>query len=198
MTERTTSNLRRDGQVVSLESHPKLSRRSALEDAYRENRAALISFLQFRLGSPAEAEDIAQAAFTQLWSRRDSLDDRNLTSLLFITARNLATDALRRRKRSPIAPWCGAEYGPDGEAIADDYPSAERALIARRDVSMLQQLLDELPPKCREAFISYKFRSQEYAEIAQAMGVTSSMVRKYVRRAVTHCVSRFSELDAWE
>src|SRR6202012_427486 len=57
----------------------------------------LIRFLTIRLGSRAEAEDAAQAAFLRIWQRRVSLTGENLVSLIFVTARNIATDVIRER-----------------------------------------------------------------------------------------------------
>jgi RNA polymerase sigma factor (sigma-70 family) len=198
MTRRLTAG-RDDGAEVTPFVNPNGAQLpSALEQIYREKRPTLTSFLKFRLGVQGEAEDIAQAAFMQLWSRRHSLTHDNLTSLLFVTARNLATDALRRRRRAPFVSAGSSGEGAHFENVADDVPSAERAAIARRDLSLIQELLQELPPKCREAFVSYRLHNQDYAEIARRMRITESMVRKYVRRATVHCVARFSELEVWE
>jgi RNA polymerase sigma-70 factor (ECF subfamily) len=155
----------------------------------------LVAFLRARFDLPTEAEDIAQAAFARLWARSDELSDQNLSALMFVTARNLATDLVRRCRRSPVGKSIDAPYWHGDETVADELPSAERTLIARRRVSMLQDLLDDLPPKCREAFVSRNFRDQDYPEIARAMGVTQSMVRKNVRRAEIYCAARFSELE---
>ena len=189
---------RQGAEVVAIMQAAPDPTASRLELTYRENRDALVSFLEFRLGSAGEAEDIAQAAFTQLWSRKSELHDKNLAALLFVTARNIATDALRRRIRSPVSRHLESQPGEHSGSVADDAPTAERILIARRDLALVTRLLDELPPRCREAFISYKFLSLDYGEIALSMRVTESMVRKYVRKALLHCVSRYAELDAWE
>jgi len=175
---------------------PNVTTRSSLEATYRENRTVLVAFLRARFDLPTEAEDIAQAAFTRLWARSDGLSDQNLSALMFVTARNLATDLVRRSRRSPVGKSINAPYWHGDETVGDEQPSAERALIARTHVAMIQQMLDDMPPKCREAFVSRKFQNQDYREIAQAMGLTESMVRKYVRRAEIHCAARFSEMEA--
>lgn len=182
--------------VIPIASH--LRQDSALERMYREKKAALTTFLRFRLGTHADAEDVAQAAFMQLWSRRDALRPDNLSALLFVTARNLATDIMRSRRRTAAVQVEASEEWPERRDAADMTPSPERTLIARRDLRLIQDMILDLPPKCREAFVAYRINNQEYAEIAQDMGVSESMVRKYVRRATVYCVARFSEAEAWE
>jgi len=38
----------------------------------------------------------------------------------------------------------------------------------------------------------------EYADIARRMGVTESMVRKYVIKAVAYCAARLERMEGWE
>jgi RNA polymerase sigma-70 factor (ECF subfamily) len=194
---RPIPNRRTGGELIPFLRAPERATSTGLEEAYRERRRELVAFLERRLGSSSEAEDIAQDAFAHLWARRNDLRDENLPSLIFVTARNMATDALRRRRRSPATPSLDT-IGVGGREVADEVPSAERTLIARTDVAIVQRLIAELPPKCRKAFIGYKFHLQSYEEIAENICVTTSMARKYVRRALLHCISRYSELDAWE
>lgn len=167
-----------------------------LEGAYRETHPILVGFLVRRLGNQLEAQDVAQAAFLKLWERRETLRDQNLVSLLFTTARNAATDIIRGRAIRDHASLSDADCGSDG--VMDDAPSAERSVIAAHELEMVRRVVDELPVKCRRAFILFKFEGFSYLDTAARMGVTESMVRKYVRRALAHCVQRFAELDGWE
>lgn len=165
---------------------------------YWAARDQLIRFLLLRTGSRAEAEDIAQNAYLRLLSKADVLTDANLRSLLFITARNLSLDFQRQSKRTR----CIVDEldGQDGIAdrVASTVPEAERSMIAREHVEIIGALVAELPPKCRYAFVAYKFEERGYRDIASEMGVSESMVRKYVIRAVSHCTKRFEELEGWE
>lgn len=165
-----------------------------LEALFREHQANLLRFLTIRLGSPADARDCLQIVFARLLERSDSLADDNLASLIYVCARNAATDELRRRKYSEAYTGSNA----DGSQISDQAPSPDRQAQASQELALLISLLDELPPKCRTAFVSYKLDGREYREIAARMGITESMVRKYVIKAVAYCAARFEELQGWE
>jgi len=156
--------------------------RHLLSGLFREHHERLIQFVSLRLGSRAEAEEVAQEAFLRLLQRTDGAADDNISGLLYVTARNLATDRLRqqrRRQNTEFENW-GGDYAV----------SPERILSGRQELAHLQALLETLPTKCRRAFISYKIDGKSYAEIAQDMQLTESMVRKYVLRAVVYCVAR--------
>lgn len=179
--------------VISLAERRKMSASfTRLEALFREHESDLLRFLQIRLGSAADASDCLQIVFTRLLERSDSLKDENLVSLLYVCARNVATDELRRRQHTQA----GAET--EGMEIADEAPSLDRQAQATQEVALLMSLLEELPPKCRSAFVSYKLEDLEYRDIALRMGVTESMVRKYVIKAVAYCAARFEELQGWE
>lgn len=162
-----------------------------LREVFREHRTGLVRFLRARLGCEVEAQDVAQEAIIRLYQRRTSLNDNDLRALLFVTARNIATDRLRQRQRSPLC--SGEDAGELGVDLVDEAASPERILAARQQLVRLRELLRELPPKCEQAFVSYKFEGLEYGEIAARMSLTESMVRKYVLRALAFCAARLAE-----
>jgi RNA polymerase sigma-70 factor (ECF subfamily) len=160
----------------------------SVADLFRDHHDRLVRFLAIRLGSMAEAQEVAQEAYMRLLQRHAVQPDDNLRALLYVTARNVATDRLRQRKLQD------AHQNRDDWSEAD-VATPERIVSDRQALARIQALIDELPPKCSYAFVSYKFHGMGYAEIAYKMGLTESMVRKHVLRAVAHCVSNFDRQD---
>ncbi|HSB94853.1 MAG TPA: RNA polymerase sigma factor [Spongiibacteraceae bacterium] len=182
---------RTSGQKV-LQTEGEIGER--LREIFRENRSNLVRFLKVRLGSDADAQDAAQDAMFRLLQRGDTLRDQELRALLYVTARNIAIDRLRERKRSPLR--FGEEITEEILAVTtDEAASPERAVSAREQLVWVRTFLKELPPKCEQAFVCYKFMGLEYGEIAIRMELTESMVRKYVLRALAHCAARLAELE---
>ena len=187
--------VRRDkGNVVPFQRPARQP--SAVETTYRDNEQRLIRYLAARLGSVDEARDVVQTLFLKLWSRADVPTGEALLPFLFVSARNAATDVLRaRRNRASLID------GDDSAAmaqVADDSPGAYREVAGRRTLDLVTQILEELPEKARAAFVAYKFRGNSYGEIAEDMGISESMVRKYVLRAIAHCAARFEQMEGWE
>lgn len=52
----------------------------------------------------------------------------------------------------------------------------------------IDALLDGLPPKARSAFLLSQLEGLKYADIATRLGVSVSMVKKYMLQAMTHCM----------
>lgn len=166
-----------------------------LQDLFREHKGRLIQYLKIRLRSETEAEDAAQMTFLRLHARRETLHADNLQALVYVTARNIATDLLRQKSRRADQQELSQQII---ETVEDYDVGAERAIAAREDLKLVLKVLEELPDKCRRSFVNYRFNEMGYAEIAERMGVTESMVRKYVLKATAHCARRFDELEGWE
>lgn len=180
------------GRVIWLHKVPKPVH--PVEAAFRANEQRLIRYLAFRLGSIEEARDVAQALFLKMWSQKTLAAPEAIVPILFVAARNAATDVLRARRAR--ARHVRDESGAID--VEDEKPRADREIAARHTLNLVVSLLDELPAKCRTAFVAYKFHGRSYAEIASEMLLTESMVRKYVLRAVSHCAARFEQMEGWE
>jgi RNA polymerase sigma-70 factor (ECF subfamily) len=61
-------------------------------------------------------------------------------------------------------------------------------------VLRLRTVLIELSPKCRAAVLMHYSHNLSYQEIAERLGVSSHMVKKYLARALVHCRRRMSRL----
>ncbi len=52
----------------------------------------------------------------------------------------------------------------------------------------IDAMLDGLPVKARQAFLLSQLEGLRYAEIAEKLNVSLSMVKKYMLQAMTHCM----------
>jgi len=57
----------------------------------------------------------------------------------------------------------------------------------------VEAALHELTPKCRAVFVLFHFDGVSQRDIADRLGISVSMVEKYVRQAVNHCEQRLTE-----
>ncbi|MEG3086895.1 sigma-70 family RNA polymerase sigma factor [Sphingomonas sp. PB4P5] len=72
----------------------------------------------------------------------------------------------------------------DALLIPDDTPSPEMVAAGRQELGLLARLIDELPPKCREAFVLRKVRGLSQREVAIAMGVSENTIEKHIGKAL--------------
>lgn len=162
---------------------------SLVVEFYRQQHQALINFLRFKLGSLHEAHDVAQETYERLLSNNKTGTINNPRAFVFRVANNLAIDHLRQRRVRG-----DDEVGDfDGSEIVGQELTPEEQVDNELMVALARLFIAELPPKCRSAFLHYKFEEREYSDIAALLGVSESMVRKYVLRAMTYCRERLEQ-----
>jgi RNA polymerase sigma factor (sigma-70 family) len=134
--------------------------------------------------SAADSADIAQSSFEQAWRYAQKNVVLAPASLLFSISRHLQIDAARRRKRV-CEDSVGEDFQLDQLAVCEVTP--ERQHAGRQTVDLLSQTLDNLAPRCREAFVLCKIHGLSYDEAAQEMGISPNVIRKYLVQALKEC-----------
>lgn len=191
---RETPQSVQDGMIAETPGAAPLSKED-INQLFQNHNDELVRYLTSRLKSHDEAVEVAQEAYVRLLRLDDKSTIGFLRAFLFRTATNIAIDRVRRRG---LAQAYVDEAGPAQQVNEMFGFTPERSLAAKQSLEKVLDCVGALPPKCRHAFIEYKFKHRSYDAIAEEMGLTSSMVRKYVLRALVHCSDKLSgELDAW-
>ena len=129
------------------------------------------------LGDRAEAEDVTQDAMMRLWKIAGDWrqGEAKVTTWLYRVVANLATDRLRRRKRS----------GPaldDVPEPADDSPGPRERMIAQERQAALQYALNALPERQRQAVVLRHIEEMGNPQIAAIMEISTEAVESLVAR----------------
>ena len=167
---------------------------SVFERYYRE----LLNFLAQKVRDRDAAYDLVQESFTRVYAaERVGMQVRDPRALLYRTARNLLIDRYRRADTasSVLVPEGG---GLDDVLEVQACPSVlepEAAFAARQRLEQVVQVVDSLPPRCREAFILVKFDGLSHAQTAQRMGIAVKTVEMQIQIALKACWQRMDELD---
>ncbi len=150
----------------------------------------LTAFLTRKLGCPTLATELVHEAYIKVRNLGTQESIANPLAYLYRTALNLANDHHRRLLRR--AHHISDETLP--ENVADDRPNIEAHLEEQRRLALLQQAVNELPPRCREVFELRKYHAMEQDAIAGHLGISRNMVEKHLRKALLYCRRRVREL----
>jgi RNA polymerase sigma-70 factor (ECF subfamily) len=146
----------------------------------------VLHYLCHRLGDRDKAQELTQEAFSRLERHRQRselpLEQHNPRALFFATARNLLIDQHRQNQLQQPQP---AEVLPETDTLpAGRQADPEVQLAAQQQLARVYQQLAALPLATRQAFVMFKFQGQSYAQIADSLGVSVSMVEKHLIRAM--------------
>ena len=149
------------------------------------------------LGSPSDAEDVAQGVFLRAYQRFDELRTNPAApGWLKTVTRNACLNHLTRyRKRWTLFSEMGDDRGPGAvgpvdQAGADESPATlvERA----EDLARLDAALQALPDAQRVPLVLFHFEELSYQDIATTLGVSLAKVkidmfrgREALRKALT-------------
>lgn len=157
---------------------------------FRRYYLELNSFAYGRLKDREAAADLVQDAFVRYivldQGRSDIVVHASPRFFLWRIAVNLTVDVMRRKRRR------GAFASLDDVAsqLADPTPIADRCLEARQQFALLKAALDELPSAHRNALLMNRIEGLSHAEIGERLGVSASMVSKYIMSVMRHCTRR--------
>jgi RNA polymerase sigma-70 factor (ECF subfamily) len=146
-------------------------------------------FFVSRLPDAADAPDLLQEVYLRILrlERPDLI--RCPEAYLFTIAANIAREYNLKRSQRPV--HIALDETPTAEIPADTEPFAtpapEDAAHRAERIHRLEQVLAQLSPKARAVLLWHRRDGCTYDEIAQRLGISRNMVKKYLSQALAHC-----------
>lgn len=152
-----------------------------LEEVQTHERE-LRAYLRGRFPELPDTDDLVQEAYARLLRARDRKS--TLTrAYLFVVARNVALDLIRRRRLVSIE----ALADIDRLSVVEDKPDAAEALSHEQELALLAEAIRALPPRCAEIVTLRRIEGLSHREIAQKLGITESTVNAQLAIGLMRC-----------
>ena len=161
---------------------------AAFEALVEKYKQPVFNFLYRTLQDPAEAEDVAQNVFLQMFkSARRYQVTAKFSTWLFTIARNLCLNEIRRRVRHP-AESMDTTVADEEERTPRQYEDAKSAqphdLILRGELeAKVEEAIAALPEKQRTALLLCREEELSYEEISAVLGCSLSATKSLIHRA---------------
>lgn len=160
------------------------SKRRFVEKLFAEHRRALQAYFYRRIRTKADAPDLAQEVYVRMLRVSDTEAIRNPQLYLYTVASNLV-------KEHAVLDRCQATRVELDETNIEqrlgELPSLDSQLEGSQMVERLGTVLEQLPARWRTALILQHRYGLTYQEIADRLGVSSNMVKKYLAQGLGHC-----------
>ena len=178
MAEKHTSiaipdSIARDEELILLVSRGDIE---AFECLVRRHQKSALRAAQRFLGDPAEAEDLAQEAFLQIYhqAHRYRAERAAFKTWFFTILLNLCRNSIKKKRLV-------YSEDPSNDTADRDTPST---LLARQEQQRaLAKAILKLPPNQRSAFILCHYENFSYAEAAESLDVSVKAVESLLVRA---------------
>lgn len=163
------------------------------ERVFAANHATLQGFLRRRVVHAWDVQDLAQEVYVRMLgideARAKAIVDPR--AYLFTVASNLVKEhaILEKRHFSNVDI---TQVLPELEA---PQASAEEEVERTRRQHRISAMLDRLPQRCKAVLVMQHRDGMSYAEIAERLGVSTHMVKKYVVKALTLCRAEMARED---
>lgn len=159
-----------------------------IEGVLLANRDRIVRFLEVR-GAGDAAEDL----FQDLWMRLTERGTGPIAEPLAYAMRaanNLMLDRYRSARQSALrdAAW--------GDASVAEAPSAERALISREQLGLVEQTIARTGERPARIFRRFRMDGIQQREIAAEMGVSLSTVEADLRKVYAAIAKVRRQFDA--
>jgi len=180
-----------DQQIVEqilTQNHQK-----AFEELVNRYQPLVVKTCRGFVNSYADAEDLAQEVFIEVFQSLDSFrNESKLSTWLYRIAVNKSLNFVRKNKRASVMQsienfFTGKGNGAEALQIEDNSSQTpEKNMIAKENRQILKSAINNLPDNQRIAFILSKYQDLSNKEIAEVMNVSLSSVESLLFRAKTN------------
>jgi RNA polymerase sigma-70 factor (ECF subfamily) len=161
--------------------------RAAFTELVEKYKQPVMNLVYRTLYDEAEAEDLAQTVFLQVYKSANRYESRaKFSTWLFTIARNLCLNEIRRRSRHP------ADSLDQAHAEHDDQPRQQfedksnvappEKLLQGELAQKIEEALAGLPESQRTAILLCRQEELSYEEIAEILGCSLSATKSLIHR----------------
>jgi RNA polymerase sigma factor (sigma-70 family) len=150
-----------------------------------ESEGLLRAYLFRYVRNPADVDELLQETYARLLVANPpgGGEVRSVRALALTIARNVALDWLRHRDVVPI------ELVSDltNLDVLDEKAQVDEIVNAHQELSLLSEVVAELPKRCRQVFTLRRVYGLTQREIAERFGISERTVEQLLVRAVRRC-----------
>ncbi len=159
---------------------------------YARWRAPLARMMRRYFGSAAVVEDATQEVFARLAATGKTIAPADEQPYLRRAARNIAIDGWRKSAQREGLQRVALEEELDEAGLQTDADHTDAHAGQYQMLGRLDQAIQELPARQREAFTLHRIEGHTVEETARRMGISTRMVVKHLSRALAYCQVRVS------
>jgi RNA polymerase sigma-70 factor, ECF subfamily len=154
----------------------------AFQSLYDRHKRRVYSLCLRMTANTAEAEDLTQEAFLQLYRKIGTFRGESAFSTWL---HRLSVNVVLMHLRKKILPSVSLEetQGGEDDTPKKDFGTEDRALAGSIDRMQLQRAVNDLPPGYRTIFVLHDVEGYEHNEIAEIVGCSIGNSKSQLHKA---------------
>jgi RNA polymerase sigma factor (sigma-70 family) len=152
----------------------------------------LMLYLRHNWRNASDVPDLRQEIYARVLQAARQGIPANPENFLFVCARNLLIDFVRRKQIVPIDTFADL----DVLGLQSESPSADRLAMEHEDLRRLEAAMAALPKRTREAIALAYFEGLNRTQIADRMGVSQRTAAEFVARGTIILAELLSDTPA--
>jgi RNA polymerase sigma-70 factor (ECF subfamily) len=179
----TTPRKGRDESQLNLVRRAQSGDEEAFAKLFQQHKSRVYSVCLLMTKDVAEAEDLTQEAFLQVFRTVGSFrGDAAFSTWLYRVAVNTVLMKLRRRK-SPPTVSLDEPVNPESPSLQRDFGKNDPHLSGLIDRIALRRALGDLPEGCRTIFALHEVEGYQHHEIAQLLDCSIGNSKSQLHKA---------------
>jgi len=156
---------------------------SAFETLFRQNKQRVYSLCLRMIGNTAEAEELTQEAFLQVFRKLHTFRGESAFST-WLHRLSVNTVLMRLRKKTlTVTSLEDDSTGDESDEPRKEYGAPDLALTGSIDRLHLERAIAQLPPGYKQMFLLHDVQGYEHHEIAEMLGVSIGNSKSQLHKA---------------
>jgi RNA polymerase sigma-70 factor, ECF subfamily len=173
----------RDESQLNLVRRAQAGDDEAFGTLFQQHKNRVYSLCLLMTKNVAEAEDLTQEAFLQVFRTVSSFrGDSAFSTWLYRVAVNTVLMKMRRRKSAPTVSL-DEPVNPESPSVTRDFGKSDPNLSGVVDRIALRRALQELPEGCRTIFSLHEVEGYQHHEIAQLLDCSIGNSKSQLHKA---------------
>jgi RNA polymerase sigma-70 factor (ECF subfamily) len=153
-----------------------MSNRIQFEKLYKRFQPSLTNYAFYLTRSSEDAIEIVNDVFLSVWSKQNRLTlDHSLKTYLYTAVKNRSINYIKKNKLETV-------FDDQLDTLSDF--EADESLLQKEQQIIIEQIMNNLPPKCKQVFSMSRVDQLSNKEIASLLDISIKTVEAQITKAL--------------
>lgn len=146
------------------------------EKLYKRFQPSLINYAYYLTRSSEDSVELVNDVFLSVWNKRNRLKlDSNLKTYLYTAVKNRSINYIKKNKLVTV-------FDEQIDTLSDF--EADHSLLEKEQLIIIQQIMNDLPSKCKQVFAMSRIDQLSNKEIASLLDISIKTVEAQITKAL--------------